>query len=53
VSWRDVDNEAWDDDPDGPLERRPRQPAVVVVAWIVVVAMLGSAVAAFVLLLFG
>ena len=53
VSWREVDDDEWDGDLDGPLERRRLPPAVVIVAWIVVVAMLGSAVTAFLAVLFG
>jgi hypothetical protein len=56
VSWRDVDDDEWDgglgaDEDDLAPRRLP--PAVVAVAWLVVIAMLGSAVAAFIVLLFG
>lgn len=56
VSWRDVDDDEWDAELDGEgydLGPRRLPPAVVAVAWLVVIAMLGSAVAAFVVLLFG
>lgn len=56
VSWRDVDDDEWDaglDDDGYDLGPRQLPPAVVAVAWLVVIAMLGSAVAAFVVLLFG
>ncbi len=56
VSWRDVDDDEWDGElgPDeDDLGPRRLPPAVVAVAWLVVIAMLGSAVAAFVVLLFG
>ena len=56
VSWRDVDDDEWDAELDGggyDLGPRRLPPAVVAVAWLVVIAMLGSAVAAFVVLLFG
>lgn len=56
MSWREVDEDEWDGelDADGyDLGPRRLSPAVVAVAWLVVIAMLGSAVAAFVVLLFG
>lgn len=56
MSWRDVDDDEWDagmDDDGYDLGPRQLPPGVVAVAWLVVIAMLGSAVAAFVVLLFG
>lgn len=56
VSWREVDDEDWRSELDGDeddLGPRRLPPAVVAVAWLVVIAMLVSAVAAFIVLLFG
>ena len=55
MSWRDVYDDEWEElDGDGyDLGPRRLPPAVVAVAWLVVIAMLGSAVAAFVVLVFG
>ena len=51
--WRDDDGLPADEyDEDAPL-RRTWGPGMVALAWLVVVAMLGSAVAAFVVLVFG
>ena len=58
MSWRDVDDDwdgslddGWGDD----TELGPRRwgPGMVALTWLVVVAMLGSAVAAFVVLVLG
>ena len=57
MSWREVDDEAWDadldDDRDSVLEPRQWGWPMVALAWLVVIAMLGSAVTAFIVLLFG
>lgn len=50
--WRDDDLVGDEYDEDAPL-RRTWGPGMVAMAWLVVVAMLGSAVAAFVVLVFG
>lgn len=57
MSWRDADDEAWDAglDEDGDSVLGPRQWGwpMVALAWLVVVAMLGSAVTAFLIVVFG
>jgi len=57
VSWRDVDDEAWDSDlgadDDSVLGPRQWGWGMVALAWLVVIAMMGSAVAAFIALVFG
>ena len=56
MSWRDVDDDGWDGElgaADDDLGPRRLSPAVVAVAWLVVIAMLGSAVAALIVLVFG
>ncbi|HMQ27027.1 MAG TPA: hypothetical protein PKA98_13640 [Acidimicrobiales bacterium] len=57
MSWRDVDDEAWDgdldDDEDSMLGRRRWGWGMVALAWLVVIAMMGSAVAAFIALVLG
>ena len=56
MSWRDVDDDEWDGElgvDEDDLGPRRLSPAVVAVAWLVVIALLGSAVAAFVVLVFG
>ena len=51
TQWRD-DDFADEYDEDAPL-RRTWGPGMVAMAWLVVIAMLGSAVAAFIVLVFG
>ena len=56
MSWRDVDDDEWDGElgvDEDDLGPRRLSPAVVAVAWLVVIALLGSAVAAFVVRVFG
>lgn len=57
MSWRDEDDEAWDAaleaDDDSVLGPRSWGWGMVALAWLVVVAMLGSALAAFVVLVLG
>lgn len=57
MSWRDVDDEGWDADLDADDDSvfGPRQWGwgMVALAWLVVVAMLGSALAVFLILVLG
>ena len=57
MSWRDVDDEAWDadldPDDDSVLGPRPWGWGMVALAWLVVVAMLGSALAVFLIVVLG
>ncbi len=57
VSWREVDDEAWDADldadDDSVLGPRRWGWGMVALAWLLVIAMLGSALAAFVVLVLG
>lgn len=56
VSWRDVDDDDWDSELDADeydLGPRRLHPGFVAVAWLVVIALLGSAVASFIVLVFG